>query len=204
MLQIIFFQGGVSMEKFTMEMLTMRKATMVDWEWAYEVSYRAHKKLISEGRGYEYGGMSEEDVRNSIRNGEIYLFYRKGDEFPVMMVSILRQESYPSYKELLQRISDSGEIRGCKEIPSSEVVILNAVAVRPELWGQGYCCEGLDAVGSELKKQGVKVWVGNYFHDEVRRKMLAGEKRQVYIGKPYKRKRGNGEILERRRFASVI
>ena len=132
------------MEKYVTEMLTMRKATMEDWEWAHEVSYRAHRKLISSGRGHEYGGMSPEDVRNSIRNGEVYFFFRKGDEIPVMVVSILRQEKYPTYEKLFDEIIDNEEIPEHPEWTDA-VAILNAVAVRPELWGQGYCRKALNS-----------------------------------------------------------
>lgn len=195
------------MEKFVMEMFTMREATIVDWEWAYEVSYRAHRKLISEGRGHEYGGMSPEDVRDSIRNGEVYLFFRKGDQIPVMMVSILHQEEYPDYDNLLEEIVDGEEIYSCEKIFANRVAILNAVAVRPELWGQGYCRKGIKKLVKELKGlNGLRVLVGNYSHNEVRGKVLeeASSNNVVHTGEPYKRKRKSGEILERRRFAIVI
>ncbi len=194
------------MEKYVTEMLTMRKATMEDWEWAHEVSYRAHRKLISSGRGHEYGGMSPEDVRNSIRNGEVYFFFRKGDEIPVMVVSILRQEKYPTYEKLFDEIIDNEEIPEHPEWTDA-VAILNAVAVRPELWGQGYCRKGVKQLTMQLREhQGIRVLVGNYYHDVVRGKILetASENGAVHTGEPYKRTRSNGEILERRRFAFVI
>lgn len=190
-----------------MDMITMKKATIQDAEWAYDIFYRAHRKLISEGKGDHFGGMEPNDVIESINNGDIYLFYRKRDSLPIMAISILRNGDYRYYDELLTEIISDGELEGFERVYQEEVVILNAVAVRPELWGQGYCRKCVEKCIERLKEQGFKVVVGNYYYrSEVIKAMLkeACKKGKLHKGKKYIRQRKNGEILERKRFAFVI
>ena len=52
-----------------MAMLRVEKATMEMWEDAYEVFYRALKKLISEGKPNLFGGMTPNDVKDSLEDG---------------------------------------------------------------------------------------------------------------------------------------
>ena len=190
--------------------LAMRKATILDEEKIFEISYRAHRKLISENKGSEYGGMSLDDIKKnvaSVKRGEIYLFYRKEDPIPVAMVSILRQDAYPNYENQIKEIIENDEIPRCDVITAGKVALLNAIAVRPELWGQGYGKQSLKQLVRRMKAlQGVKILVGNYFPSEERDALLkrVSSNKVVHTSEQYKRKRKNGEILERRRFAFVI
>lgn len=132
-----------------MNTLTMSVVSEKKWEDAYDVFYRAHRKLISEGKGDRFGGMTEDNIKGSMRNNNrIYLFYRRGDERPVAAISILLERDYKQYKEVLEKIS------------YMKSAILNAIAVQPELWGQGYGKEALNLCLQALRDEGIDALVG--------------------------------------------
>ena len=50
-----------------MAMLKLAKATEENWEEAYDLFYRALRKLMSEGKGDYFGGMTPEGTKNSTK-----------------------------------------------------------------------------------------------------------------------------------------
>mgnify|MGYP005773496177 CR=1 FL=1 len=132
-----------------MSMLKLVKATEEQWEEAYDLFYRTLRKLMSEGKGDLFGGMTPEGTKRSVQNGNfLYLVYRKGDQLPVAAISCLKEENYQKYAELL------------KYTPEENVLTLNAMSVRPELWGQGYARQSLRLCIEELGKEGFTTIVG--------------------------------------------
>lgn len=177
-----------------MSILRLVKATEENLEDAYEIFYRVLRKLISEGREDYFGGMTQKDVKMSIQgNNTLYLVYRKGDEIPVVAISILRKESYPEFDEILE------------ETPRETVANIYAMAVRPELQGQGYSRHALRLCIQELKEQGVKLLIGTFHPNNLRSIHLFEELgTDLVIGEVYTRKTPKGRMLPRKRFSFNI
>lgn len=186
-----------------MAMLELIRATEETWEEAYDVFYRALRKLMSEEKSEFFGGMTPDRVKNSMKEGnEVFLIYRKHDPMPVAAVSILKVQEqklhdgdWERMKELLQE----------QEFNLDESRVLNAISVRPELWGQGYGRQALRLCKDYLKKEeGVKVFVGEYHPDDsatfaTMKYVAAGN--QVLRGEEYVWPTPKGRQLLRRRFA---
>lgn len=175
------------------------KATEENWKDAYIIFYCSLRKLISEGKGDYFGGMTDKGVKKSMEgNNAVYLVYREHDEMPVAAISILKQDSYQEYE---------GVLRG-GNFTSSNVYTLNAMAVRPELWSQGYGRKSLKAICEVLKKEGVDVLVGTVHPmNMISKKILkyASEGGQVHFSLAFTMKTEKHErLLDRRRFAFAI
>lgn len=177
-----------------MNMLKMSVAPEKKWEDAYDVFYRAHRKLISEGKGDRFGGMTEENVKGSMRNNNrIYLFYRRGDERPVAAISILLERNYKQYKDVLEKIS------------YQRPAILNAIAVRPELWGQGYGKEALHLCLQALKGEGIDALVGTVHPQNGVSMYTLNNACQTFVtGREYVWTTPKGRNLRRKCFALTI
>lgn len=183
-----------------MAMVKLIKATEKNWEEAYEVFYRALRKLMSEGRSKFFGGMTPDKVKASMHGGnEIFLLYRKYDGMPVAAISVLRLEGYPLNEGDEERISLVGE-----KYDTDKIRILNAVSVRPELWGQGYGRQALRLCKDYLREEGVKVFIGEYHPDDkasfASMKYVA-EGNKVFTGEDYIWGTPRGRQLLRKRFA---
>ena len=179
-----------------MAMLELVKATEEQWEEAYDLFYRALRKLMSEGKGDHFGGMTPEGTKRSTKDGNyLILAYRKGDQIPVAAISVLRDDNYQQYDWLLL------------DTPREGVATLNAMVVRPELWGQGYARQALRLCVEALKAEGITTLVGTFHPDNsMCHKTLnyanggaEVETSERYIWKPPK-----GRILERKRFMLCI
>lgn len=154
---------------------TLRKAMPHEAGRAYDLFDRALRKLTNEGKAELFGGMTPEGVNNSLKGCNcIYLAEREGDRIPVAAVSILRQpEKLTEYDELLEKTGMSGE-----------KAILNALAVRPELWGQGYGRQVIELCVEELRKTGVKIAL-----------CIAHPSREEMLRKIFKRATGKDNIV---------
>ena len=184
-------------------MTKLAKATNETWEEAYDLFYRALRKLMSEEKSEFFGGMTPDRVKNSMKEGnEVFLIYRKLDPMPVAAVSILKVQEqklhdgdWERMKELLQE----------QEFNLDESRVLNAISVRPELWGQGYGRQALRLVKDYLKKaEGVKVLIGEYHPKDkatfaTMEYVAAGN--QVLRGEEYVWPTPKGRQLPRKRFA---
>lgn len=175
------------------------KATEENWEDAYQIFYCSLRKLISEEKGNWFGGMSEDDVKESMKgSNDLYLVYRNHDEMPVAAISILKQDNYQNYDSILKE----------GNFNKSNIRTLNAMAVRPELWGQGYGRKSLKAICNVLKKEGVDVLVGTVHPMyESAKKILkyTSKDGSVQFSWTFTRKTEENErILDRRRFAFAI
>lgn len=166
------------------------------WEEAYEIFYRALKKLTAEGKEDFFGGMTKKGMAIT-RQGKnaLILVYRKDDPLPVTAISFLAEGNFQPYADLLQGV------------PEEKAVILNAIAVRPELWGQGYARESMELCVRYMKRIGLNSVVGT-----VHPKNSACIKMLEYVSKdgtvamsdPYTWETPRGRVLERRRFAFEI
>lgn len=181
------------------------KATEENWEDAYQIFYCSLRKLISEEKeekeekGNWFGGMSEDDVKESMKGSNaLYLVYRKHDEMPVAAISILKQDNYQNYDSILKE----------GNFNKSNIRTLNAMAVRPELWGQGYGRKSLKAICDVLKKEGVDVLVGTVhpMYKSARKTLeYASKDGQVHFSLAFTMKTEiHGRLLNRRRFAFAI
>lgn len=186
-----------------MAMLELIRATAETWEEAYDVFYRALRKLMTEGRSEFFGGMTPDRVKNSMKEGnEVFLIYRKHDPMPVAAVSILRLQEQMLHEGDRERMEEFLEEQ---EFNPDEIRILNAMSVRPELWGQGYGRQALRLCKDYLKKEeGVKGFIGEYHPDDdatfaTMKYVAAGNK--VLTGEEYVWPTPKGRQLPRRRFA---
>ena len=186
-----------------MAMLELIRATEETWEEAYDLFYRALRKLMSEGRSEFFGGMTPDRVKASMENGnEIFLIYRNHDEMPVAAVSVLRLKEHKLHEGDLERMEEFLEEQ---EFNPDEIRILNAMSVRPELWGQGYGRQALRLVKDHLKEvEWVKVLIGEYHTKDkatfaTMKYVAAGN--QVLTGEEYVWPTPKGRQLPRKRFA---
>lgn len=174
----------------------MVKAKATDIDVAHEIFYRASRKLYSEGRDTHFGGMSEEDVARSIEgDNRVYLFYRNHNELPVAVISVLH-EVPKGYEEVL------------KGVPEENSVVLNAVAVRPELWGQGFARQAVDICLKKLQEEGIKAVVGTVCPDNTGSaktfQRVCCRERELVMGEAFERTTPKGRLLKRRRFAVIF
>lgn len=183
-------------------MTKLAKATNETWEEAYDLFYRALRKLMSEGRSEFFGGMTPDRVKASMENGnEIFLLYRKHDEMPVAAISVLTLEG----RCLCEGDEERIESLVGKGYNPTELRILNAISVRPELWGQGYGRHALRRCKDHLRgKEGVQALIGEYHPGDkatyATMKYVA-EGNQVLTGDDYIWPTPNGRLLLRKRFA---
>lgn len=183
-------------EATSMARLRVEWVTEEGWEDAYEIFYRALKKLMNEGKERFFAGMTPEGTKKATRDGNVlYLVYRSNDPMPVAAIAFIREKSYKDYRKLL------------KGVPEEKVATFNAIAVRPELWGQGYARQCMKLCVNHLRFTGVNTLVGTVHPDNV-----ASIKTMKYVSTtgslkmsdPYTWVTPNGRILERRRFAFQI
>lgn len=148
-----------------MAMVELVKATEEKLEEAYEVFFRALRKLMAKGESDFFGGMTLDRVKASMQDGnEIFLLYRKYDEMPVAAISVLRLQEQKMHEGDLERME---ELLQEQEFNLDDIRILNAMSVRPELWGQGYGRQALRLCKDYLRKEeGVKAFVGEYCPDD--------------------------------------
>lgn len=181
-----------------MSKLRLVKATQENWEEAYDVFYRALRKLISEGKGNYFGGMTPEGVEKSMKGeNRVYLVFREHDEMPVAAISILKQDDYSEYESILKE----------GQFDTHNVCTLNAMAVRPELWGQGYARQALRLCVNELTIHSTEVLVGTVHpKNDASCKTLkyASKAGKVELSLAFTMKTPSGRLLERRRFAFAI
>lgn len=172
---------------------TLRKAMPHEIGRAHDLFDRALRKLISEGKAELFGGMTPEGVKNSMKGYNfIYFAEREGDDVPVAAVSILRQpEKFAEYDEFLEETGMSGE-----------KAIMNALAVRPELWGQGYGTQVIELCVEELRKAGVKIilCIAHPSREEMLRKIFerATGKNSIVSSKEYVWKTKENERLRKK------
>ena len=185
-----------------MSMVNLVKATMENWEEAYEVFYRSLRKLISEGTDELFGGMDRDRTKQSIQgNNSMYLLRREGDKIPVVAISVLRKEEYDEYEDVLTAAFQTAKI------PTKKVVLLNAIACRPELQGQGYARQAVALLREELKKEGVEVVVCIAHPDNRPGQSTLvdmSKDNALFTSKEYTWKTPRGRQLERARFAFFI
>ena len=135
--------------------LTIKSGTTEDCNLGHDIFYRALRKLISEGRDSWFGGMTEQGVKMSVEGeNKLLLIYREFDPMPIGAISLIRKVP-EGYQELFDGI------------PEEDVALLNAMAVRPELWGQGYMRQALHLCLEQLEKQGIKAVVGTVCPDNM-------------------------------------
>ena len=148
-----------------MAMVELVKATGATWQEAYEVFFRALRKLMAEKKDEFFGGMDQDRVKASMQDGnEIFLLYRKYDAMPVAAISVLRLQEQKLHEGDLERVK---ELLQEQEFNLDEIRVLNAIAVRPELWGQGYARNALRQCKDCLKEiHGVKAFIGEYCPDD--------------------------------------
>ena len=186
-----------------MAMVELVKATEEKLEEAYEVFFRALRKLMAGGESDFFGGMTLDRVKASMQDGnEIFLLLRKYDEMPVAAISVLRLQKQKLHEGDLERME---ELLQEQEFNLDEIRVLNAISVRPELWGQGYGRQALRFVKDHLKKvEGVKLLIGEYHPEDdatfaTLKYVAAGNK--VLTGKKYIWYIREDRQLLRKRFA---
>ena len=169
------------------------------WEDAYEIFYRALKKLESEGKEHFFGGMTPEGTKKSTKGENVlYLVYRKSDPLPVAAVSIIRSDSYQKYEDVVAKL---------KSTTTENMAVLNAIAVRPELWGQGYARQSLELCMKHIKLTGVSLLVGTVHPDNsscIKTLKHVSDGGNVVMSDTFTWHTPKGRILERRRFAFKI
>ncbi len=163
-------------------------------EEAFNIFHCAQQKLISEGKSEMFGGMTPKGVKRSAEEGFLYLGYRKGDELPVVAISILEEEDYTNYSEVLEVVP-----------ASAKVATLNAIAARPEFWGRGYARQALKLVVEMLKQNGFTTIVGTV-HPENRASLSALRyvSNNVKTGVVYEWTTPRGRTLRRKKFVFLI
>lgn len=186
-----------------MGLLELTKATEESWEEAYDVFYRALRKLMTEGKSDFFGGMTPDRVKNSMKEGnEVFLIIRKHDKMPVAAVSVLRLQEKKLHEGDLERME---EFLQEQKFKLDEIRVLNAISVRPELWGQGYGRQALRLCKDYLReKEGVKVLIGEYHPDDavtLATMKYVAKGNKVLTGKKYIWEIREDRQLLRRRFA---
>ena len=179
-----------------MARLNAEWVTEEGWEDAYEIFYRALKKLTNEGKERFFAGMTPEGTKKATKDRNVlYLVYRSSDPVPVAAIAFLKESSYHDYRELL------------KGVPEEKVATFNAIAVRPELWGQGYARQSLKRCVNHLKFTGVNTLVGTVHPDNVasiKTMEYASISGSLKMSAPFTWTTPRGRIFERRRFAFQI
>lgn len=183
-----------------MASLQVSWVTEEGWEDAYEIFYRALKKLETEGKERFFGGMTPEGTKKSTKGENVlYLVYRKSDSLPVAAVSFVKDRSYQEYEDVVSKIT--------KHPQKEKMAILNAIAVRPELWGQGYARQSLEICLRHLKLTGVSLLVGTVHPDNVsciKTLKRVSDGCNVIMSDTYTWHTPRGRTFERRRFAFRI
>ena len=120
---------------------------------------------------------------------------------PVVAISVLRQEEYDEYEDVLTAAFQTAKVS------TEKVALLNAVACRPELQGQGYARQAVGLLREELKKEGVEVVVCIAHPDNRPGQSTLvdmSKDNALFTSKEYTWKTPSGRQLERARFAFFI